>query len=167
MINSEEIADIAINVLFVATFLGVFFFTVAAGIEGEVVKDQVKYLVNDFTSNLDMLPDQYLNILRNKLIQSEQPNLTEIDQKVQESNNDVFSTAMMLLTITLVIGLICVHIASRYYGFDMWHLLKRNLLILVFIGLTEYTFLMIFGRNYISADPNFVKLTLLNKLTSF
>ena len=52
MFTSEEIASIMMSVLFVGTFLGVFFFTYASKVENQVVIDQVNYIVSDLTQQL-------------------------------------------------------------------------------------------------------------------
>lgn len=167
MLKPKDITSIIINVLFVASFLSIFFFTYAVKVEEEVVIDQVDYLVKDFTSSLKLLPNEVLMPIRERVKSFEKPNMDDLDKKVEESNEVIFKQAIMIVSITLGVGLIAAYIASRKWNFSMFDLVKENLLVLLFVGLTEFTFLNVFGRNFISADPNSIKLALLNKLTSF
>jgi hypothetical protein len=166
MLKPKDITSIIINVLFVASFLSIFFFTYAVKIEEEIVIDQVDYLVKDFTSGLKLLPDETLIPIRNRIKSFEKPNMDVLDKKVEDSNKAIFKQAIMIVSITLAVGLIGAFIASRKWNFSMFDLIKENLIILLFVGLTEFIFLNVFGKNFISADPNSVKLALLNKLTS-
>lgn len=165
MFGPKEIADIVISVLFVATFLTVFFFTFAVKIEGEIVKEQVDYIVKDLTDDLDLLPPDVTNFLRQQVKSGKRPDMKSADDAVQKSNDEIFWSTIKIVSAALGVGLVGVYVASRYWEFSMLDSLKRNLVILTFIGLTEYVFLMVFGRKYISADPNYVKLVALNKLT--
>ena len=165
MLTSEEIGNVIMMVVFVATFLGIFFFTYVAKIENEIVVDQVNYLVSDLTQDLKLLPEETLKIIRQKVNEAQQPDLSKEDEMVEKHNSEILSTATMAITIFLVVGLIVVHIMSRKYNFDMWPMVGRNLIILTFIGIIEYVFLIVFAKNFISADPNYIKLTILDKLT--
>jgi hypothetical protein len=165
MLTSEEIGNVIMMVVFVATFLGIFFFTYVAKIENEIVVDQVNYLVSDLTQDLKLLPEETLKIIRQKVNEAQQPDLSKEDEMVAKHNSEILSTATMAITIFLVVGLIVVHIMSRKYNFDMWPMVSRNLIILTFIGIIEYVFLIVFAKNFISADPNYIKLTILDKLT--
>jgi hypothetical protein len=166
MLKPKDITSIIINVLFVASFLSIFFFSYVVKIEEEIVIDQVDYLVKDLTSGLKLLPDEALIPIKNRIKSIQKPNMDDLDKKVDDANKAIYKQAIMIVSITLGVGLICAFIASKKWNFSMIDLIKENLIILLFIGLTEFIFLNVFGKNFISADPNSVKLALLNKLTS-
>jgi hypothetical protein len=165
MFSPSEITDIVINVLFVATFLTVFFFTYVVKIEGEIVEDQVNYLVKDLSENIKLLPEDVTAMMRQQVKTAPRPDMTKADETVQKNNDEIFWSTIKIVGVALGVGLTGAFVASRYWNFSMMDSLKRNLLILAFIALTEYIFLMTFGRSYRSADPNHVKLVILNKLT--
>ena len=165
MFNSEEIASIIMSVLFVGTFLGIFFFTYASKVENDVVVDQVNYIVSDLANDLQVLPPEIIANLKTQMNNIQQPDLSSADADVEASNKKIMNNAIMMISIFLVSGLILIYIMSRIYGFSILHILKKNLIIITFIGLTEFSFLKFFASNYISADPNAVKLLILNKLS--
>uniref|UniRef100_A0A6C0ECT3 Uncharacterized protein n=1 Tax=viral metagenome TaxID=1070528 RepID=A0A6C0ECT3_9ZZZZ len=166
MLDAKNITSIMLNVIFVASFLGVFFFTYAAKVEEEVVQEQVDYLVKDMTSNLQLLPDDALEAIRIQVKNIQKPDMSELDNKVKENNKKVFEQAMTLIGITLAVGLYIAYRVSNKYNFSLKDLIKENSIILFFIGTTELFFLNVFGRHYLSIDPNMVKLGVLNKLTN-
>jgi hypothetical protein len=162
----EEIASIMMNVLFVGAFLGIFFFTHVASVEHDIVIDQVDYIVADLTSDLKLLPQSTRDSLKQQLNSMQKPDLADADAKVTESNSKVMKKAVTVIVITLIIGLLIIFGMSRAYDFNIVDVLKQNAIILAFIALTEFTFLTFFASKFISADPNFVKLTILNKLSN-
>jgi hypothetical protein len=91
--------------------------------------------------------------------------MTKADDAVQKSNDEIFWGTIKIVGIALGVGFAGAFAASRYWNFSILSSLKQGAIILAFIALTEYIFLMTYGKNYRSADPNHVKLALLNKLT--
>ncbi len=48
--------------------------------------------------------------------------------------------------------------------FTIKDILIKNAIILIFVGLTEFTFLKFFGSKYLSLDPNIVKRTIVQNI---
>ena len=164
MLNSQEIASIIVSVLFVSTFICVFYFTYAVNVEDEVVDSQIDFIVKDLVNDLYIIPEEYKSQLK-MVIQTAKPtDMTSSDESVEKNNKEIFLNAIKIVSIGFAVGMILVYLSSLYFGFSMKDILIKNSIILVFIGLTEFTFLSVFGRNYISADPNFVKYTLIDRL---
>lgn len=165
MLDAKEISSIAMNVLFVATFLCVFFFTYASKVEEDVIKNQVQFLVDDLSDDMQLLPSNILTSLKTKMATAKRPDMTDADNKVEANNKAIEKRTFILAAVCLAVGLISIFIASYYWNFSFLELLGKNLIIVTFIGLTEFTFLMCFGRNFILADPNLVKLSVLQKFS--
>ena len=165
MLDAKEISSIAMNVLFVATFLCVFFFTYASKVEEDVIKNQVQFLVDDLSDDMQLLPSNILTSLKTKIATAKRPDMTDADNKVDASNKAIEKKTYTLAAVCLAVGLISIFVASYYWKFSFLELLGKNLVIVTFIGLTEFTFLMCFGRNFILADPNLVKLSVLQKFS--
>jgi len=165
MLDPKEIINIIVNVLFVATFLGIFFFTYASKVEQQVVENQVDYLVSDFADDLKTLPSGYLAKIKNQLSNIKRPDLSAADAQVDTNNKAVLLSAIKVISIVFCLGMLGVFFAAKKWNLDLYEIIKRNLIILVFIGFTEFTFLTVFAKNFISVDPNYAKLTIINKLT--
>lgn len=167
ILEPKEISNIIMMVIFVATFLGIFYFTYVAKVEEQIVAEEVDYIVDDLTSDLQLLlSDKQKDQIRSAINKIPRPDLSASDKSVNDHNSQVFWSAIKILSVGFVIGMIGIYMASQYWKFDLLELIKNNLIILVFVGITEYAFLNFFAKNYISADPNFVKRTVLNKLAS-
>lgn len=164
MFGTKDFASIMMSVMFVSTFICVFYFTYAVHIEQNVIKKQVESIVDDFTDDLAFLPSSTLGKLKQYTSSVELKGTDEADAKVEEANKKIFYDAIKVISISLVIGLLGITAASFYYKFSMVELLKKNSLILGAIALTEFIFLTCFGQHYMSADPNTVKYELINSI---
>ena len=164
MLNPEEIASIIVSVLFVSTFICVFYFTYAVNIEEEVIDNQIDFIVKDLVNDLRIIPDEYKIQLKHVIQNAKPSNMTGADETVAKNNKEIFLSAIKIVSIGFAIGMILVYLSSLYFGFGMKDILIKNSIILIFIGLTEFIFLSVFGKKYISADPNFVKYTIVDRL---
>ena len=156
--HSQGIVDTIINVVFVATFISIFFFTYGAYIEKKIAREQVELAVDDLTYNIKYFAGNQIAPLVNSL---SPPNMEEEDKKVAESNSKLIWNVAKLLTLFFVGGMGIAYGVSRYYNTDFVVSIKRNVIILIFIAITEYIFLTFIGAKYRSLDPNVVKKTIL------
>jgi hypothetical protein len=164
MFSKKEIANIILHVVFISTFIAIFFFTYAAKVEEEIVKLQVQYLVDDLTTNAFLLPDHIKKSIKIKLDNITLPDLQSADNAVKEQNKKLMDHAIKIMLVFSVFGLLSAYYMSSVYDFSFIELLKENALAIVFVALTEYLFLNYVVKNYISADPHYVKRTFLNEL---
>lgn len=164
MLNAEDIATIIVLVVLVAIFLTVFYFTYVSKVEDEIIRKQVAYLTNYFISDLKLLPREDIESIRQSIPDNQ--NMAEQDQAVKIHNKKVEEKAYTVLGIFSAIGIGIAYYLSKKYGFSLLDVLKNNLLILAFVALTEFIFLNVFVRNYISVDVNAIKLFILDKLVN-
>lgn len=166
MLGPKEISSIVLNVLFVASFLCVFFFTYVVIVEKAVIQKQVTMLVDHFSEELQLLSPEQLKMIKNKMASIKKPNLSESDKKVKESNKKILINAIIAISVAFAICIIGVYFASKHWNFSFLGLVAKSSIILLFIGITEYCFLEFFARKYILADPNYVKSVAIDVLQS-
>ena len=160
--DEHMLINIIMNVGLIAGFLGVFFFTYAAGVEQDIVKINTKIVTDDLMELIaPTLSDQAKVSLKEKL---KEPDLKHEDKMVSDKNIKVTNDAMSTLILILDIGLTISFIISVIYKHNFLKILGLNLIILTLVGLTEFTFINFIPYKYISADTNFVRYTLLTKL---
>lgn len=164
MLTPKEIASIIINVIFVASFLSIFFFTYASKVEKSIVENQIDYLVKNITDDIYLLPQEDRQELKELVSKFQLPNMESVDQQASQNNEAIIIKTSKMIAIGLIVSLIGLYFISKKYNFSAFNVIKENLIILLFIGLTEFTFLNLFGRNYMSVRPNQIKLALVNKL---
>lgn len=156
-INYSELSITVItNVLFISLFLGLFFFTYAAHIEGQVVKDQMNFLSEEITSAVKLLGPDITNGFKGYVNNLPKLDLDEADTLVEKLNaNTKFNAIVANLGFTIFV-VICVYFIfnSSDKSFSISHILIKNLIILVFVALTEFIFLTQFGSKFISLNPN-------------
>lgn len=158
--NPEQITTVILNVTFIAAFIAVFFFTYGKIIEENVVKKQSIFIADNLAKDLSTFIDkQTASDIISKL---SIPNMEAADKKAKEINENLQKDATKIVIWGTIIGLVIAFLVSNYYNLEFFKLLKNNLIILFFVGITYYLFLTYFGQNFISADPNFVRVKILN-----
>ena len=168
MLNVNEIANLILTVSFVATFIGVFFFTYGAGVEKEIVIKQVDYITQDLTSLLNTnLAPEYKSLLRSAFSKLDPPNMDAVDDEVKRNNAELMKQAFMVLGGVFTAGILLTYYLSSRYHLDFKSLLIKNSIMLVFIAIVEYVFLKYFATQFISADPNYVKTIIINTLKEY
>lgn len=164
----SEIATIILQVVLIATFIGVFFFTYASKIEKEIVEDQMDYIVKDIVNNIKIfIPENKRKDVSDFIKNMTIPDMKREDKLVDDMNKGLLNKAVIVLSILVIVGVIAVYIMSIKYNFTLMPIIKESLIVLAFVGLTEFVFLRYIGKNYRSGDPNIVKYELINSFQKF
>lgn len=148
----KQICQIILNVTIMSTFIGIFFFTYAASVEQDIVKEQSEYIAETMANKIKFLLPQDV---KNELSQLEAPDMTKADADVKKSNTELRNKAMIVLGVVFVTGIIATLIVAKI-GNVGFHIVKESIIILLFVAITEFTFLNIVTKQYKVADPNFV-----------
>lgn len=169
-INYSELSITVItNVLFISLFLGLFFFTYAAYIEGQVVKDQMLFLSEEISSSVKILGPDITNSFKNYVNNLPELNLDEADKTVEKMNlgtkyNAIIANVGFAL---LVAGGVYFIYKSSDKSFSINNILIKNGIILFFVALTEFVFLTFFGAKFISLNPNSIVHNVIDKIREF
>lgn len=159
-----NICNILLHIMLISAFLGSYFFTIGANLEREVLKDQLNYLVDTTLQPLKILVPSVSNDLKNK-IKSYNFKLDEsADINTAKKNKETVKKAIKAISLFFILGLIVIVILAKIfdrdgmtYGEFFKKLVKHNLIILVFIAVTELIFAFVFAKNYMSLDTNRLK----------
>ena len=166
--DKKTIILIILNVIFISVFIGIFFFTYASKVEGEIVKTQVEFLVKDFTQDtLTLLPKDILQEISAKLKNTELPDMKDIDAIVAQKNKDLVKKAYTALGLLLIAGIIiCIFIyrSSNLNINDIKSIIFEVFVMLCCVALTEYVFLNYIAKNYYSIETNTIKREIINLL---
>ena len=95
------------------------------------------------------------------------PDMSAEDKSAADSNRALLSKAGLAVGGVFVAGLVAVGLMSLIFGFSFLELLKENLVVLMVAASVEFVFLSFFARNYVSLDPNMVKLEVIKALQSY
>ena len=159
--------NILMCVLFASIFLITFFFIYVSKIEEKVIINNVNYTIDSVLDGiLPFIPPQnkkaifdYINSLDIKIDKA-------VDIASINSNNKLLQTsvyAITTLTIVIIIIIAVIYLKNKDKLNPLLpQMATETLIIVCFIGLTEYVFFNDFASKFISANPNLVKYNLLN-----
>ena len=125
--------------------------------EQDIVKERTEMLVDELFDFKNFLPDTAKFPISMALKNVKAPNMEKEDAEVREKNSKLKKQAFTAIGIGNAIAIALVATLYFYKKFDIKDLLIHNLIILVFVGLTELSFLLFIGKFYIAVDPNYVK----------
>lgn len=180
MVNSGEfIATSLCQVAFFLIFITTFFFTYATFAEQGTVQSQINFLVDETigpTLGFACQAKLYdCDSLKEDIIKYLDPDTATVkndDLVVEKENGAILKKSLLFLGITeLIFGIIILllfynskKINSGFFkSFSLKKVLKQSVIILVFVGITEFLFLKYFGSRYMAIDVNAVKIALLEK----
>jgi hypothetical protein len=96
---------------------------------------------------------------------------TKADDAVEQQNKIIMTKAFKYIFIGFIVGIILLYVIGKKFdreGLSMEQfftkLVKRNLLILCFIALTEFTFAFFFAKKYMSINVNALKKSVIDSL---
>jgi len=154
-IDMHMTISIITSVGIIMAFLGIFFFTYASIIEQNIVEINTNIIVNDLLDIINPLLDN--NAKTNIINNIKYPNMDKEDADVNDNNSKIVSSAFISLLIIFIIT-ICIGFGISYYTKNnFWEIIGLNLIILICVGLTEYTFLHLIPKKFIAADTNYVR----------
>jgi len=161
-IDSHMGVSIISSVGIIMAFLGIFFFTYASKVEQEIVEINTNVVVNDLLDTIIPLLNEKTkaNLLEN----IKHPNMEDADKQVAENNKNIMFDSILKLSIIFIILSIIAYAISYYTHINYVNIIGLNLIILIFIGLTEYTFLHMIVKKFIAADTNYVRYLLISNL---
>ena len=132
------------------------------------MQNQMDLIVQDFTSDIVALtPPTDLQTLAPVINSLSPPDLSSQDQEIADNNSALLKQAVIVLSIVFVIGVFAVYKISEKYNLDFKGIVKNGLIVVAFIGLTEFCFLTFIAKNFHSADPNVVKMALINSIQNY
>jgi hypothetical protein len=165
-LESIEYERIAVNTFvgvgLMAIFLTVFYFYYVLSIEHHIITNNINIMTTNLLSSVrPILTPELKKSIINKLTN---PDMKYQDTQVTQSNNfiktDAINTMSMISVSVILIG----YLLSLYLKINFYNIFKSNLIILVILGLTEYSFLHILPSKIITGDPNFIKYKILTNL---
>jgi len=161
-----------IQVGFIFTFLTIFFFLYVQKVEKEEFKEQLNIIldyilekyINDASVILDkqnvnkeleiVITNGIIDVLKEKIIISTEKSALDVIEK----NREVKLKALKMLSLFIIISVvICIIILLAGFYIPLVSQIKEAMLVVIFVGLTEFSFLHIIAKKYILADPEKVK----------
>ena len=163
--------NILIHVGVMALFLTIFFFTIAQYFEKKIIEDQIDFVIDDFVGNsLKPVPETTKNEIKHEINSAfDKQDLSKADESVIKENKKVSKKAWIFVGTLLGIILIIVLIFGFKYRWERYYLkflFNSALISLIFVAITETIFMFLIARNYLSVDPNKIKMKIIDTIGS-
>lgn len=171
----KNIISVVIQVTFIFTFLTVFFFLYVQGVEKSEFQNQLYIIVDDLMKNSK---DELRKILNNSTLNNEQKYvliagaIDMMEEKVTQDakdniksvNEQNYKTKLKALQYMVIAILGVILLVNIFIFFNICmpleYQIKEAMIVIIFVGLTEFAFLQLIASKYIAADPNDIKRTI-------
>ena len=171
----NETVKIFMQVFFVVAFLSVFFFTYITSVEQEIFVAQVDIVVDDLynqlAQNIDLfLPQQGQTLLKQQLktyLQAMKIAPTDDSSIINQNNQIIATTKNLVIVIGVIVLGIIVSLIVLGFCTHLPFQITENIIVLVCMGLTEFTFLNLVTKNYIASNPNHIKMYFLQQVSAY
>lgn len=162
----ESVINIILNVGLISSFIAIFYFRYVCGVEKNIIELQSEILTTDLMSSIiPILSDndkiKFKNNLRVPDLSNEDEQSLKYNQNIK---NDAYTNIIIIFGICILSSLLCYMYFAKPGQMSYIYTIGINLIMLIIVGLTEFTFTNIVPVNYITADPNYIKYTILSKL---
>ena len=163
--------NILIHVGIMALFLTIFFFTIAQYFEKKIIEDQIDFVIDDFVGNsLKPVKETTKNEIKQKIDSAfDKQDLSKADESIRKENKKISTKAWIFVGALLGIISVIVLIFGYIYRWDRYYLkflFNSALISLIFVAITETLFMFLIAQNYLSADPNQIKMKIVETLDS-
>lgn len=163
------IVNILIHVGVMALFLTIFFFTIAQYFEKKIIEDQIDFVIDDFVgSTLKPISKNKKNEIKTDINNAfAKQDFSSADQTVIKENKKISNKAWIFVSILFGTILIIALIFGFIFKWEKYYikfLFNSALISLIFVAITETLFMFLIAQNYLSADPNKIKLNIIKTL---
>ena len=169
LFSLQGVSNIVLHVTLIVAFISIFFFTYGSYIEKKVVDNQMEILVENFTADIDIFPDNVRDLMSNTIQNIELPDMKKEDEAVKTSNTKLKKRAFTFIGTLTVVGILTMLILWVASGrkFSLKSIIMENVGLLIVVGLTEFMFTTFVLKNYRSADPNIIKKQVVDNLSDY
>lgn len=165
---AKNVSSVVLQVTLIIIFISIFFTTYTTVMEKEIVIHETDILVNEFFGDLKMaLNPAQMTLFRSSLSDLQPPDMSQADA-ITEANNSVLikNTIIVMVAVGIVGFLITGYIVVRY-KVDVTEISKEAIFGLLAVCIVEYLFLRFLAKNYVSLDPNSIKLHIVEILQNY
>ena len=161
---------VTIQVVFVFSFLVLFYFMYVVNIEKKDFQEQIDLIVDDLMidvknqldniveSDINKIPKDDFNLILFGTIDTieEKINMAskEAVKSINDNNNKLKNNVFNVL---IVIMVVCILFMILFSCYPIFTILKESIITIFFIAMVELIFLTYISGKYISADPNKIK----------
>lgn len=165
------ISKILIHVGIISIFITFFFFTIVHRFEKKIIEKQINFVLNDFIDNsFKPVSFEIKNKIKTQLNDAfSKTDFKKQDQDIKDKNTIIVKKAWTFVGIIVCIIVIIILIFKFIFKWEPFYLkflFNSSIVTLIFIIITQTCFTFLISQNYLSADPNKIKLNILKTLSN-
>lgn len=163
--------NILIHVAIVSFYLTLFFFIFEHNFKRNIVEKQIDTVIDNFVNkSLKPLPTNRRKDIKKQVNKAfENSRYEHIDDEAKENNKNVFQKSLIFLFTVLAIVIIISIVLGNYYKWNpkyITFLINSAIVSLIFIAISEISFMFLISRNYTFSDPNNIKYKIIETLAN-
>lgn len=158
----QRLANIILHVVIIGFFVCCFFFTWGAFLEKIIMQNEINYVCKSVVNELTVLAPSAAQALKTIITGVVLPDMTAADAASVAENKKLSKLAFTVMGSLFAGGLVIALGIILKFNVPIFEILAFNGTGLFIVALTYFVFSTAFIANYRSADPNTVKLELLN-----
>jgi F0F1-type ATP synthase assembly protein I len=174
---------VGVQSLFMFIFLTVFFFAYVTKVEKQQFKKQLDFVVDEVVGTivddakkfvppgfqkekkeLEHVVNNYIDNLQKEESKKTSQSLKEINENNSKVKKKGVQSIIIISSIIIAITLIFFIIG---YCLPLQRRAGEGFIILIFVALTEFTFLEVVAKNYSSVDPNKIRRDMANAIINY
>ena len=164
--SGPETATVVLSVVMASAAILAVYCTLGQAVEKAVVQKQTTDVVHSLLGDATLLGDSGTAALRTYLATLQVPDSRAADAAVAAGNKAILTKAAVAVGLFVAAGFLSAKFLAASGGFSLRQPLVDAARSTVLAALTEIAFLLLIGRNYISADPQAVRLMILDELSA-
>jgi hypothetical protein len=157
---------IIINVLLISLFIAIFFFTYGIYIEDSIIKAQMNFLATNVSDIIKLFGKNITNDIKKTINNLPNIDFTNVDSNIQKQNKTVKYNVLIANIIFFIFTILLVTFLYNRSStkINLINILIKNFIILLFIGLTYFIFIYLYGSKFIAVDPNLLYYNIIKHL---
>lgn len=164
--SGPETATVVLSVVMASAAILSVYCTLGQAVEKRVVQDQTANVVHSLLEDATLLGDAGTSALRTYLATLQAPDSRAADAAVAASNAAILRKAALVVAAFVAAGFLLANLLATSEGFSLRQPIRDAARSTALAALTEAAFLLLIGRNFVSADPNAVRSMLLDELSA-
>lgn len=165
---AKNVSSVVLQVTLIIIFISVFFITYTTVIEKDIVVHETDILVNEFFGDLKFaLNPEQMSLFRSSLSNLQPPDMSEADAVTEANNSVLIKTTINVMIVVGIIGFVITAFIVMRYKVDVSEIAKEGIFGLLAVCIVEYIFLRFLVKNYVSLDPNAIKLHIVQILQNY
>lgn len=161
---SPEAASVVLSVVLASAAILAVYCTLGQRVEKAVVRKQTADVVRSLLADATLIGDSGTAALHAYLATLRAPNSAAADAAVAASNAAILRKAAVVVGLFVAAGFLAAHVMASRGGFSISQPLAEAARSTVLAAGTEAAFLLCIGQNFVSADPQAVRLMILDEL---